>query len=111
MEIHHLNLQPKPFEAIKSGQKIIESRLYDEKRQRINLGDTIRFNLDKTEEVLDCEVVGLLRYPTFRDLVKDFPASYFGGNDSEEVVADLSQFYTAEQQKELGVVGIKLRLL
>lgn len=29
-----------PFNAITSGQKVIESRLYDEKRQLIQIGDS-----------------------------------------------------------------------
>ena len=43
MNIHQLQLATVPFEAITSGVKTIESRLYDEKRQTIQLGDTIIF--------------------------------------------------------------------
>ena len=41
---HNMNLSPVPFEMIKSGQKTIELRLNDEKRQRIKTGDTIIFS-------------------------------------------------------------------
>lgn len=41
MILHQLKLASLPFESIKSGRKTIESRLYDEKRREINLGDEI----------------------------------------------------------------------
>ena len=40
---HHLHLHPEPFSLIKSGRKIIESRLNDEKRQTFKIGDTLIF--------------------------------------------------------------------
>ena len=45
---HYLRLASAPFDAIVSGQKTIESRLYDEKRQAIQLGDTIILYIEKT---------------------------------------------------------------
>ncbi len=41
--VHEMLLAPKPFEMMKSGQKTIELRLYDEKRKHIQIGDRIRF--------------------------------------------------------------------
>jgi len=41
--LYEMKLQPQPFVAVKNGSKIIESRLFDEKRQLINLGDQILF--------------------------------------------------------------------
>ena len=40
---HEMGLQPKYFDYIKNGTKRIELRLFDEKRQRIRLGDIIEF--------------------------------------------------------------------
>ena len=41
--LHEMTLFPKPYASIASGQKTIELRLYDEKRQSIQIGDHIRF--------------------------------------------------------------------
>ena len=41
--IHNMKLQPEPLEMIKSGQKTYELRLWDAKRQKISVGDTIEF--------------------------------------------------------------------
>ncbi|HHX58892.1 MAG TPA: RNA-binding protein, partial [Candidatus Moranbacteria bacterium] len=53
MKIHKMKLATTPFEKIASGNKVIESRLYDEKRQQINLGDQIEFvcNDDQSRKV------------------------------------------------------------
>ena len=38
-----MKLNDAPFETIKNGTKTIELRLYDEKRRKIKIGDTICF--------------------------------------------------------------------
>ena len=40
---HKMNMNPSPFEKIRNGTKTIELRLYDEKRRKIEIGDTIIF--------------------------------------------------------------------
>lgn len=45
---HKMNLFPEPFEMISSGQKTIELRLNDEKRQKIQIGDIIEFSQNDT---------------------------------------------------------------
>src|SRR5699024_7260842 len=69
MNTHQLQLATAPFDAITSGVKTIESRVYDEKRQTIQLGDTIIFtNRENTDQTISVKVIGLLRYETFHDL-------------------------------------------
>ncbi len=46
---HVMKLRPNPFSMIKSRQKTIELRLYDEKRQLLSVGDIIRFVNTKDE--------------------------------------------------------------
>ena len=40
--IHEMKLRPEYFEYINNGTKRIELRLFDEKRELIKLGDTIK---------------------------------------------------------------------
>lgn len=110
--IHELKLQPAPFDAIKSGTKKIECRLYDEKRQLIQLGDTLIFkrNPELTESVIT-EVVGLLRYPTFAALLAAFPIELFGGESEESFLNLLYSFYSKENEARYGVLGIQIRLI
>lgn len=106
-----MKLQPRPFEAIKSGAKDIELRLNDEKRRQLNVGDTISFSKlpDQTETIV-AEVVGLLHYPTFAALVEDFAPQRMGGTDKASIVEGMAEYYSIEEQAELGVVGIRLKL-
>lgn len=107
-----MNLQPKYFDYIKNGTKRIELRLFDEKRAKIQLGDTIEFSQDDGGEVLRTEVIGLLRYQTFEDLFADFDAAILAdaAMSKEDLLGVLSEFYTPEKQAQYGVLGIRLRL-
>lgn len=70
---HILKLQPKYFDYINNGTKRIELRLYDEKRQKINIGDTIIFKKEpELKAAMQVKVIGLLRYNTFEELFRDF---------------------------------------
>lgn len=95
------------------GSKRIELRLYDEKRKLIKVGDQIRFlkesNLD---DYFDVKVVKLLRYNTFLELFNDYDITILADKSmtKEELLSDLSQFYTDEKQKQFGVVGIVIEL-
>jgi ASC-1-like (ASCH) protein len=109
--IHELKLQPTPFDAIKSGIKGIECRLFDEKRQQIQLGDTLIFKRNpELQETISAEVVGLLRYPTFSALFADFPPQIFGGESMEALEKLIYSFYSKEDEVKYGVLGIRIRL-
>jgi ASC-1-like (ASCH) protein len=99
---------------IKSGQKTIELRLYDEKRQLIKVGDEIIFTNIVTEENLHIKVSNLHRFDSFEDLYKSLPllkCGYTSENIGRATPADMEQYYPAEEQKEFGVLGIEIKIL
>ena len=111
MTTHQLKLATEPFNAIISGDKTIESRLYDAKRQKIQIGDRIIFtNRDNSEQTVTAEVVGLLRYATFRDLFSHNNPRKFGGDNVEWLENQISEFYSIEDQKIYGVIGIEFEV-
>ncbi len=111
MTTHQLKLATEPFNAIISGNKTIESRLYDAKRQKIQIGDRIIFtNRDNSEQTVTAEVVGLLRYATFRDLFSHNNPRKFGGDNVEWLENQISEFYSIEDQKIYGVIGIEFKV-
>ena len=111
MTTHQLKLATEPFNAIISGNKTIESRLYDTKRQKIQIGDRIIFtNRDNSEQTVTAEVVGLLRYATFRDLFSHNNPRKFGGDNVEWLENQISEFYSIEDQKIYGAIGIEFRV-
>ena len=107
-----MNLQPKYFDFIKDGTKRIELRLYDEKRQSIQIGDIIEFTKSEDEK-FRAEVVGLLRYDSFADLFKDFDLSILADSSmtKQELLEVLGEFYSEEKQAEFGVIGIRIKLI
>ena len=111
MITHKMKLSCEPFEKIVSGKKIIESRLFDEKRQIINTGDEIEFSQsdDETRKVLT-KVKALHKYKTFSDLCTAFPAENFGGISSELLLEEIRRFYSKEEEEAFGVVGIQIEL-
>ena len=111
MTTHQLKLATEPFNAIISGNKTIESRLYDAKRQKIQIGDRIIFtNRDNSEQTVTAEVIGLLRYATFRDLFSHNNPRKFGGDNVEWLENQISEFYSLSDQLENGVIGIEFEI-
>lgn len=112
MIIHKMKLAKSPFDKIVSGDKIIESRLYDKKRQQINIGDQIEFsNNDEPEKKALTNVKALYRYDLFENLFSDFPPEYFGGNSKDELIQEIETFYSKEEQEKYGIIGIKIELI
>lgn len=112
--VHNMKLHSLPFEKIKSGKKTIELRLYDEKRQKIQAGDSIVFINTATGEEISATVKKLHRFPTFEQLYSTLPLLQCGYTQEDIHLADpsdMTQYYSEEQQKQYGVVGIEIALL
>ena len=111
---HEMKLQPEYFSFILNGTKRIEIRLFDEKRRKIKLGDTIKFlkepNLDDS---FRAKVIGLLIYNSFEDMFKDYDISILSDESmtKDELIEILEQFYTREKQQQYGVLGIRIELI
>ncbi|MBE6586653.1 MAG: ASCH domain-containing protein [Ruminococcaceae bacterium] len=107
---HQMKLRPEPFTAIQSGQKTLELRLYDEKRQKIKIGDTIVFTQTETGEQLHVEVIGLRRYPDYEAMYAVEDPIAMGYNEGETAdPKDMSQYYTEDEIKRYGTVAIEIR--
>lgn len=115
MKEHVMKLQPSPFEKIRAGKKTIELRLYDEKRQRISVGDLIKFvNTEQPAETILAEVDELFVFDTFETLYQTLPLTDCGYGIEELADAspkDMEQYYSKEEQSRYGVVGIKISLV
>ena len=112
MNAHQLQRATVPFDAITSGVKTVESRLYDGKRRTIQIGDTVIFtNRENTDQTVSVKVIGLLRYETFHDLFSHNDPAKFGGESVEWLENQINEFYSVEQQKQDGVIGIEFALL
>ena len=113
--IHKMRLNEAPFHKIKSGEKTIELRLYDEKRQKMAEGDEIEFiNRLDPEETVKCRIVKMHVFDSFDSLYKSLPLLKCGytEEDVQYVSAnDMNEYYSIPEQEKYGVVGIELELL
>lgn len=109
---HKMNLNDGPFKAIEKGTKTIELRVYDEKRQLLNICDTIEFTNRTTDEKITVKIENLHIYPSFDELYKNFDKVSLGYSENEKASAsDMEKYYSKEEQEKYGVVGIQIKLL
>lgn len=109
-----MKLKEEFFDQVKAGTKIYEVRLYDEKRQKICIGDTIIFK--KMPNLIDgvvTKVVDVKRFESFEQMAQTLSLSSVGFDKKNS--AQVSRFYRSiygrEDEKKYGVVAFKLELV
>ena len=112
-ENHVMQLNDGPFCSIKDKSKTIEMRLFDEKRQKIKVGDVIKFlKKSNRDEFVFAKVKNLHRFKNFEELYKNFDKICLGyGQDDIALPEDMAQYYSEEEIKLYGVVGIEIEVI
>lgn len=108
---HNMKLNDAPFKAIKNGSKTIELRLYDEKRRKIKIGDTVCFKAKAGATT--ATVKALHVFKNFEELYAALPLDNCGYAPSELQAAspdDMLEYYSKEQIEKYGVVGIEIEI-
>lgn len=107
-----MRLADEPFEAIKSGEKTVEIRLYDEKRKKIRTGDAVIFvRAENGDEYIYAMVTALHRFDTFKELFSSelFSKTGSGRMTAEQATESMYKYYTRRQERQYGVLGIEIR--
>lgn len=108
--MHTMKVQTKYYNLLKDGIKTIELRLFDEKRQQIQLEDEITFSdLSNSNDTFIARVLALHRADSFDKLCDIIQPIQAGFSTKEELIACLQEFYTIDDQKKYGVVGIEIK--
>ncbi len=110
-----MKLRELPFDQIKNKTKIWEVRLNDDKRKNIEIGDSILFR--KLPDLFDgivCRVVDKKYFNSFREMASVLSLRSLGFEDG--ATADTCEevyhtYYSAEEEKEYGVVAFKLEVV
>ena len=108
------HLENGPFSKIASGNKTVEFRLYDEKRQLLKVGDTIEFENLADQQILKVKIVELHKKDSFAELIdylKERQVEFLQDVSTEDMVEQLRRFYSEEKEKEYGVLGIEFVLV
>ncbi len=115
-----MHLADEPFFALKSGEKKVELRLFDEKRKGVDIGDWITFvRIGHEDERVTRLVKGIDLYRNFRELYRydvleaDHPADRLkemggGKMTEEEFVAAMRKYYSEEEEEREGVMAIEV---
>lgn len=109
---HTMRLKNRYFHYIKNGSKRIELRLYDDKRKQIQLNDIIQFSNEQQENI-SAKVIELLHNKNFNDLIDDLDINLLADKsiNKQDLLNDLNHFYSPQQQKQFGVIGIRIELI
>ena len=112
-QIHKMNLRKEPFERIAYGKKRVEMRLFDEKRQKLRIGDEILFLKERGgEETLRAKIIGLYRYYHFGVMAWDFDRETLGVPEDAGNVGDyMKNFYSDNDIWNYGSLAIRFRLI
>ena len=111
---HNMRLKKEPFEKICAKKKTIELRLLDEKRKKVNVGDTIEFECPEAGgKIVTARVLALHRFSSFKELYTTLSLEKCGYEKEETKKAtptDMEAYYSKEEQAKYGVVGIEFEL-
>lgn len=109
---HQMKINTEDYESIKSGAKDLEIRLYDEKRKQVTLNDTITFSkLPNLDETITKKVLGMVVFSNFIELFNNIDGTKAGwksGDTPEKMALDMEKYYSKDDQKTYGVIGIFL---
>ncbi len=107
-----MKLKDEPFCAIKSGKKVVEMRLFDEKRTLLKLNDFIEFVNIESEEKLKAKVQELKNFSNFEELYNFYDKTDLGYLDYQNAsYKDMLKYYSKSDIENYGVVAIKIKVV
>lgn len=108
--MHKMSVKTKYYNLLKTNKKTIELRLFDEKRQKIKIGDEIIFSdsSDNTE-TFNAVVINLHRAKNFEELCCIITSEQAGFSSAKDLIQTLEDFYSPDSQEKFGVVGIEIK--
>lgn len=111
------------LDAIIDGRKTIEGRLKKGKFAEYRLGDTVRLRRDYRDaegvlhdgepDAATVTITAIREYPTFLAMVKGegYQKVIPAAPSTEAAAAEYDKYYSAEDQRDYGVLAIEVRLL
>lgn len=105
-----MSVRHKYFELIKSGQKDIELRAYDEKRKKMKAGDKfLLYDAENPDEYIICEILNMHIAPDFESLFKKIDIKRSGFKDIAELMDTITKFVSREELAREQVVGMEIK--
>ena len=96
--MHIMNVQTKYYNLLKAGRKTVELRLFDEKRQKIKIGDEILFSdSSNSNDNFKAVVLKLHQAETFDALCQIISPQKNKKTTKEELTSAKEQDYTSSE--------------
>lgn len=114
LNVYYMKLNRTPFDKIKSGEKTIEIRCNDEKRQMLKENDIIVFQrVDNKKETITTRVKALYRFKTFYELYSAFGFSEFGCKEynMQRMLDETERIYSKDKEQKYGALGIRIEVI
>ena len=107
-----MSLRPEYYEMVKSGEKDIELRLYDEKRRRMHNGDIVLiYNAQTKNDYIRAKIVRLHIAKSFAELNTKISMPRTGFASLNALMTAISKFYDPDTESKYGIVGIELEVI
>lgn len=106
----NVHLHKEVFDIVKDGIKDVEVRLYDEKRQKLKVGDKLIFiSRGNNNDQITAVVKKIVYFKDFVEVTKNYEMNriYLEGTSLDEYLELMNKFYSIEEQKKYGVLAIE----
>ena len=112
LNLHVFHINHEWFQHLVSKAKVIEGRLYDEKRRRISRGDYILFKC-RDDETIYCRVLNVRVYDSFKDMLtsEGLDKVLPGVSNVEEGVKVYRRYYSEIDERTYGVIALELEAI
>ncbi len=99
------------FEMIRKGERCVEIRLNDEKRQALQVGDHLTFCCLGTNKTIETLVTRISHYKSFEEMVLYEPKRDIGYpfKTFPEIISIFQEFHSIEEENLYGVVAIRFK--
>ena len=109
-----VHLHPEVFDIVLNKDKDVEIRVNDEKRRKLNIGDTLVF-LKRPDDIesISATITNLVYFNSFLDVTNyyDMKRIYLEGTTKDEYINLMKKFYSDEEVSKYGVVAIEFKLI
>ncbi len=110
-----MHLNQGPFDRIKKGIQKYETRLYDEKRKLLKVGDYIIFDkLGEQNNTYKTKVLELHVFDNFKEMFEKLDKKELGYPEHYTIdmqIKAMEKYYSKKQQKQYSVLAIKLEVV
>lgn len=97
------------FNKMKNGERSVEVRLFDKKRQQLKIGDIIEFVNIETKEKLLTQLKGIAIFENFSDMVDYLTPQLLGYPNKEELILRFERLYPVDMVARFNIVGLFIK--